>query len=48
MQTLRDIEYEGPICLQTYGIDQPPEEHLPRSMNTWRTLRKQLVSNPPK
>lgn len=28
--------YQGPLVLQTFGLTDPPEEHLRRSLAAWR------------
>ncbi|MCF6286259.1 MAG: sugar phosphate isomerase/epimerase [Candidatus Hydrogenedentes bacterium] len=38
LKILSDLNYEGPIGLQGYGIGGDVAENLRRSMNTWRTL----------
>ena len=36
LKHLREIEFEGPVGLQCYGIRTDPKEHLKRSMEAWR------------
>lgn len=31
--------YRGPIGLQTYGISDPPREHLKRSITAWKSMQ---------
>ena len=38
LNTLRELEYRGPIGLQCYGIRGDAREHLMRSMAAWRGL----------
>ncbi|CAM4023356.1 sugar phosphate isomerase/epimerase [Corallococcus exiguus] len=37
---LRRAGYDGPVMLHTFGIEDPPEEHLRRSMLKWRELSR--------
>ncbi|HEX6810036.1 MAG TPA: TIM barrel protein [Planctomycetota bacterium] len=32
--------FDGPVGLQAFGIEQPPREHLAKSMVAWRALQK--------
>lgn len=36
LQTLDELQFLGPIGLQCYGINSPPSEHLPQSMQAWQ------------
>ncbi len=38
LDTLRDLEYRGPIGLQCYGIEGDARTHLTRSIAAWREL----------
>lgn len=38
LELLGDLRFDGPIGLQGFGIKLAPEEHLTRSMETWRGL----------
>jgi sugar phosphate isomerase/epimerase len=40
LQTLREINYTGPIGLQLYGVKGDARENLRRSMDTWKALTK--------
>jgi sugar phosphate isomerase/epimerase len=42
LATLRKVGYAGPVGLQGYGVPGPSEEHLGRSMATWRELTKKM------
>jgi sugar phosphate isomerase/epimerase len=42
LATLRKVGYTGPVGLQGYGVPGPSEEHLGRSMTTWRELTKKV------
>jgi sugar phosphate isomerase/epimerase len=43
--TLKELGYQGPIGLQCYGIGGDTREHLARSMDAWKELRKNLDSS---
>ncbi len=45
--TLRELGYKGPIGLQCYGIEGDTREHLARSMEAWKTLRRYLLASRP-
>lgn len=38
LELLGDLRFDGPIGLQGFGIKLAPEEHLARSIETWRKL----------
>ncbi|MEM0964881.1 MAG: TIM barrel protein [Verrucomicrobiota bacterium] len=38
LETLESIGYDGPITLQCFGIQSPPEDHLAKSMAEWNTM----------
>ena len=38
LKTLEEIDYEGPITLQCYGIRKPANEHLAASSAAWKIL----------
>ena len=40
LQELHKRGYRGPIGLQTYGIPEPPKQHLKRSMVVWKQFLK--------
>jgi len=42
VKLLKDIGYAGPIGLQCYGLRGDAREHLARSIEAWRKMRKQL------
>jgi sugar phosphate isomerase/epimerase len=42
LKTLKELGYKGPIGLQCYGIGGDARDHLARSMDAWKKLRKNL------
>ena len=36
LQALDDVAFRGPVGLQAYGIRQPPQTHLPTSIQAWQ------------
>lgn len=40
LDLLKKVGYDGPICLQCYGIKQPARTHLAKSMHAWRGLTR--------
>ncbi|MEQ6120180.1 TIM barrel protein [Reichenbachiella sp. MALMAid0571] len=36
LKTFLDLGFSGPVGLQTYGIKQPSDVHLKKSMDTWK------------
>lgn len=42
LRALAKHGYRGPVILHTWGIKDPPEEHLARSMARWRQLTAEL------
>lgn len=38
LEMLGEIKYTGPVGLQCYGIKLPEQEHLKRSITTWKKL----------
>ena len=38
LQILADVGYDGPVCLQCFGIKQPAKEHLAKSIGAWRSF----------
>ncbi|MBZ4371424.1 sugar phosphate isomerase/epimerase [Corallococcus sp. AS-1-6] len=40
---LRRAGYEGPVLLHTFGLQDPPEDHLRRSMGRWRELSRSVA-----
>lgn len=45
LKTFLDLGFKGPVGLQTYGIQEPSDVHLKRSMNTWQSFKKKYGSN---
>lgn len=43
LQTLRSLDYRGPIGLQGYGVKLPADENIKRSWAGWQTLNKRLA-----
>ncbi len=44
LKTFLDLNFSGPIGLQTYGIKQPSDVHLKESMDTWKRYKKMYAS----
>jgi len=44
LETLKDLDYQGPIGLQCFGLRGDARNHLTRSIATWRALCKRLNS----
>ena len=42
LRLARTLGYTGPVGLQCYSVPGPSEEHLKRSMDTWRELLRKL------
>ena len=42
LKTVKQVGYTGQVGLQCYSVPGPSEEHLKRSMATWRQLLEQL------
>ena len=40
IQTLHELDFQGPVGLQCYNIKENPARHLPRSIATWQKLVK--------
>ena len=40
LTALDEAKFHGPVGLQGYGIEQPPQEHLPASMAAWRAAHE--------
>ncbi|KFE60872.1 sugar phosphate isomerase/epimerase family protein [Hyalangium minutum] len=36
--------YTGPLLLHTYGLEDPPEEHLRRSYAAWRRMSREVAA----
>ena len=47
LQTLKDLDYTGPIGLQGYGIKGDVHENLKRSMEAWRKLSGEVAQAHP-
>ena len=43
LEMLKDLGYNGPIGLQVYGIQEEPQDHLKRSITTWRQFNNKLL-----
>lgn len=43
LRALAKHRYQGPVILHTWGIKDPPEEHLARSITRWRQLVSELA-----
>jgi len=43
MKIVKKVGYRGPVGLQCYRVPGPSEDHLKRSMATWRDITKQLL-----
>ena len=43
LEMLKDLGYNGPIGLQVYGIQKEPQDHLKRSITTWRQFNNKLL-----
>ena len=44
LDVLEEIEFDGPVGLQGYGIRLPPLEHLGQSMGAWRRAHSGPIS----
>lgn len=44
LRQLQELRYQEPIGLQCYGIDEPAEDHLARSIAAWRRYRRRLAA----
>lgn len=40
LSLLKELEYDGPVGLQCYGIREPSAEHLGRSISAWKILTR--------
>ena len=45
LQTLRQLNYAGPVGLQCYGLTGDARDHLSRSIAAWRKLNQHLAEN---
>jgi len=45
LKTFLDLGFSGPVGLQTYGINQPSNVHLKKSMDTWKTYMQQYAAD---
>jgi len=43
LKTLKELNYNGPVGLQCYGIPGDARDHLSRSMIAWRDLQQRLA-----
>jgi sugar phosphate isomerase/epimerase len=41
LRTLRDVDYGGPVGLQSYGIEGEPRDNLAASMRAWKALTEE-------
>lgn len=44
LKTFLDLGFSGPVGLQTYGIKQPSDVHLKKSMDTWKKYKHRYVT----
>lgn len=45
LKTFLDLGFKGPVGLQTYGIQQPSDVHLKKSIATWQDFKKKYAAN---
>lgn len=45
LKALINNGYTGPIALHTYGLQEPVDEHYPKSMEEWKKMTNELVLN---
>jgi sugar phosphate isomerase/epimerase len=45
LKTFLDLGFKGPVGLQTYGIQQPSDVHLKKSIATWQDFKKKYASS---
>ncbi|MCK5442212.1 MAG: sugar phosphate isomerase/epimerase [Maribacter sp.] len=45
LKTFLDLGFKGPVGLQTYGIQQPSNLHLKKSIATWQDFKKKYASS---
>lgn len=44
LKTFLDLGFKGPVGLQTYGIKQPSDQHLKKSIATWQEFKRKYAS----
>jgi len=44
LKTFLDLGFKGPVGLQTYGIKQPSDQHLKKSIITWQKYKRKYAS----